>query len=50
MLSREDVGGGSHAREPRKLAIKFGTATLTHYGGVYLVHRFVSRIGFQGSA
>jgi hypothetical protein len=34
-------------RGPRKLAIKFGTATLTHYGGVYLVHRFVSRIGFR---
>jgi hypothetical protein len=34
-------------RGPRRLAIKFGTATLTHYGGVYLVHRFVSRIGFR---
>lgn len=34
-------------RGPRKLAIKFGAATLTHYGGVYLLHRFLSRIGFK---
>jgi Transposase DDE domain group 1 len=34
-------------RGPRKLAIKFGTTTLTHYGGVYLLHRFLSRIGFK---
>ena len=32
---------------PRKLTIKFGATTLTHYGGVYLLHRFLSRIGFK---
>ena len=36
-------------RGPRKLAIQFGAATLTHYGGVYLLHRFVSRLGFKES-
>jgi hypothetical protein len=34
-------------RGPRNLAIRFGAATLTHYGGVYLIHRFLSRIGFR---
>ena len=34
-------------RGPRKLAIAFGEGTLTHYGGVYLLHRFLSRIGFR---
>ncbi|MFQ5801395.1 MAG: IS1380 family transposase [Candidatus Methylomirabilales bacterium] len=34
-------------RGPRKLAITFGAAALTHYGGVYLLHRFLSRIGFK---
>src|SRR5262245_25712972 len=34
-------------RGPRKLAIKFGAQTLTHYGGVYLLHRFLSQIGFK---
>lgn len=37
----------SQARGPRKLTIKFGATTLTHYGGVYLLHRFLSRIGFK---
>jgi len=32
---------------PRKLRVAFGTATLTHYGGVYLLHRFLSRTGFK---
>jgi hypothetical protein len=36
-------------RGPRNLAIRFGTATLTHYGGVYLLHRFLSRIGFRAA-
>jgi hypothetical protein len=36
-------------RGPRNLAIRFVTATLTHYGGVYLVHRFLSRIGFRAA-
>ncbi len=34
-------------RGPRKLAIEFGARSLTHYGGVYLLHRFLSRIGFK---
>jgi hypothetical protein len=27
--------------------VRFGTASLTHYGGAYLLHRFLSRIGFK---
>jgi len=34
-------------RGPRKLVIEFGAKSLTHYGGVYLLHRFFSRIGFK---
>jgi hypothetical protein len=34
-------------RGPRRLGITFGAETLTHYGGVYLLHRFLSRIGFK---
>lgn len=34
-------------RGPRKLAIRFGATALTHYGGIYLLHRFLSRIGFR---
>jgi hypothetical protein len=34
---------------PRNLAIAFGVETLTHYGGVYLLHRFLSRIGFKNA-
>jgi DDE family transposase len=34
-------------RGPRRLAITFGAKNLTHYGGVYLLHRFLSRIGFK---
>lgn len=34
-------------RGPRRLAISYGATTLTHYGGVYLLHRFLSRIGFK---
>jgi len=29
------------------VAVRFGTTTLTHYGGVYLLHRFLSRSGFK---
>jgi hypothetical protein len=32
---------------PRELRIAFGSTTLTHYGGIYLVHRFLTRIGFK---
>ena len=31
-------------RGPRKLRLIFGSASLTHYGGVYLLHRFFSRL------
>lgn len=31
------------------LALAFGAETLTHYGGVYLLHRFFSRIGFENA-
>src|SRR5215831_18380860 len=34
---------------PRKLVITFGNQTLTHYGGVYLLHRFLTRIGLKNS-
>jgi hypothetical protein len=34
-------------RGPRKLTVRFGTTSLTHYGGAYLLHRFLSRIGFK---
>jgi hypothetical protein len=35
------------AKGPRNLALEFGVGTLTHYGGVYLVHRFLGRIGLK---
>ena len=35
------------AKGQRNLGIRFGTATLTHYGGVYLLHRFLTRVGFK---
>src|SRR5450759_3307631 len=35
------------ARGPRQLAVPFGAKNLTHSGGVYLLHRFLSRIGFK---
>lgn len=34
---------------PRKLKIEFASGTLTHYGGVYLFHRFLTRIGFKNA-
>ena len=34
-------------RGPRNLAVIFGAPNLTQYGGIYLVHRFLSRIGFK---
>jgi len=37
------------ARGPRKLSITFGAHNLTHYGGVYLLHRFLSAIGFKSA-
>lgn len=41
------VSFGSMPRGPRKIAISYGASNLTHYGGVYLLHRFLSRIGFK---
>ncbi len=32
------------ARGSRKLAVAFGACAFTHYGGVYLLHRFFSRL------
>ena len=32
---------------PRKLTVAFGNRSLTHYGGSYLLHRFLTRIGFK---
>lgn len=34
-------------RGPRKLRIRYGDAKLTHYGGIYLIHRFLTRVGFK---
>ncbi len=34
-------------RGPRQLAVTFGVQNLTHYGGIYLLHRFLSRVGFK---
>ena len=34
-------------RGPRTVAVTFGARSLTHYGGVYLLHRFLARIGFK---
>ena len=34
---------------PRKLRIVFGTQSLTHYRGVYLLHRFLTPIGVNRS-
>jgi hypothetical protein len=34
---------------PRRLVISFGASSLTHYGGVYVLHRFLTRIGFKNA-
>ena len=31
------------------MAITFGAVGLTHFGGVYLLHRFLTRIGFKAA-
>lgn len=36
-------------RGSRKLAIEFGTESLTHYGGVYLLHRFLSQVQLKNA-
>jgi hypothetical protein len=40
-------GQGARRRGPRRLAVTFEAEALTHYGGIYLLHRFLSRIGFK---
>lgn len=37
------------ARGPRNLVVSFGSRTLTHFGGVYLLHRFLTRLGFKAA-
>jgi len=37
------------AKGPRRLAISFGASSLTHYGGVYVLHRFLTRVGFKNA-
>lgn len=34
-------------RGPRGVGVEYGVASLTHYGGVYLVHRFLTRTGLR---
>jgi hypothetical protein len=34
---------------PRRLVISFGASSLTDYGGVYALHRFLTRIGFKNA-
>src|SRR5580704_17901959 len=35
------------AKGPRKLRVSFDSPSLAHYGGVYLLHRFLTRIGLK---
>lgn len=37
------------ARGPRNLIISYSAPTLTHFGGVYLLHRFLTRIGLKNA-
>ncbi len=37
------------AKGPRSLGIDYRSATLTHYGGAYLMHRFLTRLGVKAS-
>ena len=34
-------------RGPRNLRVTLGAKTLTHYGGVYLIHSFLTRLGLK---
>jgi len=36
-------------KEPRTLTLTLGAASLTHLGGIYLLHRFLTRIGFKAA-
>jgi len=35
------------ARGPRNVSVSFSARTLTHLGGVYLLHRFFTRLGLK---
>lgn len=35
------------ARGPRSVTVRFDSRSLTHFGGVYLLHRFFTRTGFK---
>jgi hypothetical protein len=35
------------ARGPRNVSVSFSARTLTHFGGVYLLHRFFTRLGLK---
>jgi Transposase DDE domain group 1 len=37
------------AKGPRSLGIDYRSATLTHYGGAYLMHRFLTRLGVKAA-
>jgi hypothetical protein len=37
------------AKGPRNLGIDYRSATLTHYGGAYLMHRFLTRLGAKAA-
>lgn len=37
------------ARGPRNIAVSFDARTLTHFAGVYLLHRFFTRVGFKNA-
>jgi hypothetical protein len=37
------------ARGPRNLRVRFAGKTLTHFGGLILLHRFVQRIGLRAA-
>ncbi len=43
------VGFTGMPRGPRRLTISFGASSLTYYGGVYVLHRFLTRIGFKNA-
>ena len=34
-------------RGPRNVSVSFSARTLTHFGGVYLLHRFFTRLGLK---
>ena len=47
MKATEPVSFTPMPQGPRKLATKCGATTLTQYVGIHLLHRFLSRTGFE---